>query len=105
MAAGGLVLAAMVVVAVMMLPPYIDNFRLQRNLEEFVATPEARGMTEDMIRANVANRAAQLGLPLQTSQVRVEKDPSRLRVEVLYAVRVDLPLYSVDLHFHPAANR
>jgi len=104
LAAGGLILAAMAAVFAMMVPPYIDNFRLQRSLEEFVAQPAARAMTEDVIRANVANRAAQLGLPLQTNQVRVDKGTDHLRVEVLYAVRVDLLLYSVDLHFRPAAG-
>lgn len=104
LAAGALLLAAMIVVFAMMAPPYIDNFRLQRSLEEFVAASASRAMTEDVIRAKVADRAAQLGLPLPPNQVRVDKDADHLRVEVLYAVRVDLFVYSVDLHFHPAAG-
>jgi hypothetical protein len=61
-------------------------------------------LTEEAIRAEVAKRAARLGLPLTPSQIRVEKDGSRVRVEAMYVVRVDLPLYSVDLHFRPAAD-
>lgn len=104
LAAGILILAGMVFVAFMMLPPYIDNFHLQQSLEEFVARPESLALTEDAVRLNVVERAAQLGLPLRTNQVRVDRGTSRLRVEILYAVRITLPLYTVDLHFHPAAG-
>ena len=94
----------MVLIAVMMLPPYIDNFRLQRSMEAFVSQAEARTMSEDVIRTEIANRAARLGLPLKPAQVRVDKNSDRLHVEILYMVRVDLPLYSVDLHFRPTAG-
>jgi hypothetical protein len=29
---------------------------------------------------------------------------NKLRVDIIYVIRVDLPLYTVDLHFHPAAG-
>jgi hypothetical protein len=94
----------MIVIAVLMLPPYFDNMRLQREMADFVSQSGTPAMTEDMIRTQVAERAARLGLPLRTGQIRVEKDGSHVRVEALYVVRVDLPLYSVDLHFHPSAG-
>ena len=30
--------------------------------------------------------------------------PEGLRIDVRYVVRVDLPVYTVDLHFHPGAG-
>jgi hypothetical protein len=103
-AAGLLILVGMIVLALLMLPPYLDDLRLQRAMAGFVAEPGTVSMSEEMIRSQVAERAARLGVPLGASQIRVEKDGSRVRVEAMYAVRMDLPLYSVDLHFHPSAG-
>jgi hypothetical protein len=33
----------------------------------------------------------------------VVRNGNGVRVEIVYVVRVDMPLYTVDLHFHPAA--
>ncbi len=97
-------LVAMVVVVILMLPPYVDNYRLQQRLDDIAARPDAMTLPEDVIRSEVANQAARLGLPLRNSQVRIIRTSDRVRLEVAYAVRVDLPLYTVDLHFHPAAG-
>jgi hypothetical protein len=42
--------------------------------------------------------AAQRGLPVQASEVRVEQRPTGTRVEVRYQKNVDLFVYSVRLH-------
>lgn len=93
----------MAVVALMMLPPYLDNARLARSMQEFATQEGSAALSEDVIRAQLAERAAKLGLPLDPKQIRVEKAEGRLRVEAIYTVRVDLPVYSVDLHFRPSA--
>lgn len=98
--AGVGVLIALVVVAGVLIPPYFDNMKLQRYLDDAVE----RAQSPDALVADVVNKAAQLGLPVRSGDVRVTRKGNGLRVEIVYVIRVDLPLYTVDLHFHPAAG-
>ena len=102
-AAGIAVLAGMAAIGVLLLPPYFENWKLQQYLNDLGADPGTAGKTPEVLRANVVNKAAQLGLPVHTEDVRVSKSGDAVRVEVLYLVRVDLAVYSVDLHFRPAS--
>ncbi len=104
LAAGLAILGALLLAALYVLPPYIDNFRLQQALEEFVAKPEAAATAEEVLRAQVADLAARTGVPVPAGQVRIARVDGRVRVEMFYVVRVELPFYQVDLHFRPAAG-
>ena len=99
----GVVLAAgLIYVLAMLMPPYFQNSKFQQYLEEEVS----RSATPAILRTDIANRAAQMGLPLRGDDVRITpKGGNGLRVDVVYINRVDLKLYSVDLHFHPSAER
>lgn len=102
---GGLaVLALLAVFAVRLLPVYLKNFQFEQYLEETVQLPATLERADALVRADVVNRAAQLGLPVRIDQVRVRRTEGHVRIEVLYIVPVDLPLYSVDLHFRPSAG-
>ena len=101
--AGIAVLLGMAVIGFMLLPPYFENWKLQQYLNDVGADPATAGKTREVLRANVVNKAAELGLPVHTEDVRVSKSGDALRIEVLYLVRVDLAVYSVDLHFRPAS--
>ncbi|MGB9606204.1 MAG: hypothetical protein ACPL88_10060, partial [Bryobacteraceae bacterium] len=59
----------------------------------------------EWIRARVVNRAAQLGLPVRSDQVRLDRSRGRLELEVPYVAPVDLGPYTVDLHFRPRAGQ
>ena len=63
-----------------------------------------RATNPDVLRAEIVNKAAQMGLPVHEGDVHVVKSGNGMRVEIVYVIRVDLPLYTVDLHFHPAAG-
>ena len=103
MLAGIAVLLGMAAIGFLLLPPYFENWKLQQYLNDLGADPGTAGKTPEVLRANVVNKAAELGLPVHTEDVRVLKAGDALRIEVLYLVRVDLALYSVDLHFRPAS--
>jgi hypothetical protein len=94
------VLVVLLIVAGALLPPYVDNLKFQRYLDRAVE----RAHSPDILQTEILNRAAQMGLPVRAGDVRVHRTGNRLRVEIVYVVRVDLPLYTVDLHFHPAAG-
>ena len=87
-----------------LLPAYLLNLEFQRALAEIVERPATRTTLDDMLRAEVVNRAARLGLPVRLEDVGVKRTDRRIEIEVLYVVPVELPLYSVDLHFRPRAS-
>jgi hypothetical protein len=94
--------AVLFYVLAMLVPPYRKNSSFQQYLEQAVTRPATPGI----LRTDITNRAAQMGLPLRDSDVRItEKPGNRLRVDIVYINRVDLKLYTVDLHFHPSAER
>jgi len=103
-AAGVAVLLLLVLFAVRLLPAYLLNLKFQRALAEIVQRPDTATTLDDMLRAEVVNRAARLGLPVRLRDVGVKRADRRIEIEVLYVVPVGLPLYTVDLHFRPRAS-
>ncbi len=103
MAGGILVLVALALIGVLLLPPYFENWKLQQYLNDLGADAATSKKSVEVVRANVVNKAAELGLPVHTDDVRVSKTGDAFKIEVLYLVRVNLALYTVDLHFRPAA--
>jgi hypothetical protein len=104
LAGGVAVLIVLAAVAVLLIPPYYENWKLQRYLDALAQDPAMSTKPPEAVRDNIVNRAAALGLPVHSDDVRVTRPDGALRVEVLYIVRVDLPVYTVDLHFRPAAG-
>lgn len=105
MAAGILVLVALVVFAILLIPSYYRNWQFQGVLEDTVAAGANLTRPPELLSIDVANQAARLGLPVRPGQVKVVQAPGKLKLEAAYFVRIDLPLYTVDLHFHPSASR
>ena len=103
-AAGAVVLLVLVVMAVRLLPAYALNLEFQRALTEIVERPATGATPDDVLRAEVVKRAARLGLPVRLEDVGVKRAERRIEIEVLYVVPVELPLYTVDLHFRPRAS-
>jgi hypothetical protein len=101
LAAGFAILAALVYIAVRMIPPYFDNMRFQEQMQQSVA----RSVSPGTVRADLRDSAARLGIPLQDGDIRIEPVAGGLKADVLYIRRIDLGLYAVDLHFHPSASR
>ena len=99
-AAGLGVLALLSIVGVELIPPYYQNLEFQRYVDDAVD----RAQVPDALVADVVNKAARMGLPVHEADVHVTRAGNGLRVEIIYVVRVELGLYSVDLHFHPAAS-
>lgn len=99
-AAGLAVLAALLAIAVILIPPYLENIKFQNYLEGVVDHPQS----PELVRAAVVNKAAQMGLPVRAGDVHVTSQGNGVRVDIVYVVRVDFPLYTVDLHFHPSAG-
>ena len=98
------VLAALIAFAALLSGPYYRNWRMQRFLEETAYSAEAATRPPELIGAGIAEQAARLGVPVRSEQIRVSRSDRGLYLEARYIVRVDLLLYTVDLHFRPSAG-
>ena len=98
------VVAVLAFLGANLIPIYLQNMRLQQFVEETARRDSSLQANDDILRAAVLNRAARLGLPVRSDNVRVHRTPDFVRIDVRYVVRVDLPLYTVDLHFYPGAG-
>ena len=98
------ILAALGVFGVRLLPLYLDNMRLQSYVDGITQDAEARTRPDEALRVNVLEKAASLGLPIKADNVHIKRSNDNVRIDVRYIVRVDLPLYTVDLHFYPGAG-
>ena len=103
LAAGIAVLIALLAVSVKLLPPYIQNWKLQQYVNDLAEDP-AMAAQPEVVRARIIDKAGSLGLPVHSSDVMVKRVQNALQIEALYVVHVDLVAYVVDLHFRPAAG-
>lgn len=103
-AAAVVVLAGLAFLGARLAPVYYRSFLLQRYVSRTTEAVENRTHSDDVLRTGVLEKAQSLDLPLQASDVHVKRSPAGLRIEARYVVRVNLPLYTVDLHFYPSAG-
>ena len=101
---GTAVLIILVVVGIFLIPPYAANWRLQNFVNDLADDPATPKMPTEAVRSQVLNKAAGLGLPVHSDDVRVVTTENGIRIDLLYIVHVDLAGYSIDLHFRPAAG-
>ena len=98
------ILAGLAMSAVLMLPPYFRNLEFQRRLEQLAQQSDAATQPAEVVRTQALNAAAELGLPVRSDQIAVERAGERYRLRVLYIRRVDLLVYTVDLHFRSSTG-
>jgi type II secretory pathway component PulM len=102
--AGSAILALLAAFAALVVPHYLRNERFQEALRQITLAAENRNTPPEILRARVAEQAARLGLRVGPDQVRVRLTQEHLEIQVRYAVTIDLPFYTADLHFHPSAR-
>ena len=103
-AAGAAVLLLLAIFGIRLLPLYYSNYRLQRFVSATTQRVENKTKSDAMLRAWVVDKAASLDLPVKAGDVHIERPADGLRIDIRYAVRVDLPGYTVNLHFYPGAG-
>jgi hypothetical protein len=103
-AAAVAVLAAMALFAVAFTPIYIHNLQLQNYVSEITRTVANPPKPDGDLRTLVLDKAHQLDLPVMADNVHITRSSEGVRIDVRYFVRVNLPGYTVDLHFYPGAG-
>ena len=91
--AGWGVLAALVWIGILLIPVYLHNFELSKLLRS------SHIISENGARQLVLDRGHSLGLDISPNQLDIRRLPGSTAVDVHYVVRVNFPLYTVDLHF------
>jgi hypothetical protein len=102
--AGIAVLVILAAIGIVLIPPYVENWKLQRYVNELVEDPGTAALQPEVVRAKIVNRAASLNLPVRDTDVQITKVQNAIRINVLYLVHVDVAGYTVDLHFRPTAG-
>ena len=99
-----LVVAAILFAAFKLLPPYFDNYRFQDSIDAIARNTTYSKATEADIRAEVMDEARQLGIPIDESEIQVQRSGASVNISVDYMITVDLLVREVDLVFAPAAG-
>lgn len=103
-AAGVAVLAILLFLGIRLIPIYYHNQELQQFVEDVTHRAAAPTSSDDVLRSWILDRAGTLDLPVAADNVHIQRTADRVHIDVRYVVRVDLPLYTVDLHFYPGAG-
>ena len=98
------VLAALAGFGVLFTPIYIHNLELQQFVADLTHASGSRDASDQILRDNVLKKAHDLDLPVKADNVQIDRMGNELRIDVRYFVRVNLPFYTVDLHFYPGAG-
>jgi hypothetical protein len=99
-----LILLVLCALGARLLPLYLQNMQLQQYVEELTQNAASGTRPDELVRVDVLQKAALLGLPVREGDVQIKHSNDALRIDVRYFVRVDFPLYTVDLHFYPGAG-
>ena len=103
-AAAVVVLAVLAILVATFAPIYVHNMELQNFVTDLTARPDTASKSDDLLRTDVLDKAHDLQLPVRGDNVKIAHAPEGTRIDVRYFVRVDLPGYTVDLHFYPGAG-
>ena len=104
MVAAAAVLTALLAFTAMFAPIYYRNLELQNYVSGVAQRVEIQTNSDDVLRTWVLDKAHALDLPVKEDNVHVIRSKEGVRIDVRYFVRVDLPGYTVDLHFYPGAG-
>ena len=99
-----LFVGALIFLAFKLLPPYINNYQFQDELENMVRTATYSPVSEQDIRQTVMKQAREMGIVLDDRQVVVQKAKSSVDISVQYEITVDLMVREVVLSFQPSAG-
>ncbi|HLK70020.1 MAG TPA: hypothetical protein VKU19_41610 [Bryobacteraceae bacterium] len=104
LAAGFLILATLLFFLAIFAPYYLRNFELQSFVSDVTQRAENQTKSDDQLRTAVTEKARELELPISEDEVHVTHGQAGMRIDIRYFVKVDLPGYTVNLHFYPGAG-
>lgn len=97
------IIAGMVALMAVLAPIYYHNLQLQNFVAATTRSAASQTQSDTVLRQQVVDKARQLELPVMADNVHIDRLPEGLKIEVRYFVQVELPGYTVILHFRPGA--
>ena len=94
----------MVLFAIVFTPIYIHNFQLQSFVANLTHSASSQPLPDDALRDQIVAKANVLNLPVAANDVHISRSSDGLFIDLQYFVTVNLPGYTVNLHFHPGAG-
>jgi hypothetical protein len=82
-----------------MVPPYINHYQFQDELDDIARRNSYMNRSDDDVRQTVIKKASDMGIPLKEEQVTITRPSEGLGISVRYRVHVDMLLHPVDLDF------
>ena len=86
------------------LPPYIQEYQFQQEIQDIAIHNEYSPLDENGIRDLVKKKINDIGVPVNPDSVVVQKSSFDVTIGTNYSVHIDAPLYPFDLTFHPATK-
>jgi hypothetical protein len=91
-------------VAYKIIPAYVAEYQLADKMQEQARFAVVNHYSEDQIRDTIFKMMQDLEIPARREDIKVESNPSIVKISLDYTVPVDLLIYHVDLHFTPSAQ-
>ena len=91
---GLIVLALVVLIGIKTVPVMTRMGELDKTITTMADRANVRGYTNQRIEKEILEKAEQVNIPLDPENVKISRTSSRIRVEVHYAVDIDLPFYT-----------
>jgi len=87
------VLAGLSGLAVLLAPVYLRNLQLRNFLRETAPA------SDEILQQQILDKGRSLGLDIAPDHIQIRHSPADGPTDVRYVIRVNMPLYTVDLHF------
>jgi hypothetical protein len=82
-----------------MVPPYVNNYKLQDDLDDIARKSSYIAATDDDIKKNVIAKAEAADIKLKEDQIVISRVRDMLGISVKYRIHVDMVVHPVDLDF------
>lgn len=101
---GVLVVVAVFYLLWKMMPPYMQAYQFQEELQSISRNNEYSPLDENAIRGEVKKQIAEIGVPVNPESVSIMKGGGDCIIGVNYTVHVDAMFRPFDMEFHAAAK-
>ena len=85
-------------------PPCFNNYQFEDAVQSEALLNSYSTKSENDIRNTLAAKAREYDIPLTAEQINVQRNGNELAIWAEYTIHLDLPLYPLDLKFHPATK-
>jgi len=101
---GVLLVVAFFYLAWKVLPPYIQEYQFQQEIQSIARNSEYAAVDETGIRQQVRQKISDFNVPVNPESVVITKAGFDVSIGVNYTVHIDSVVHPFDLQFHPSTK-